>query len=272
MEGAEITMERLGYVMKATEHGRLEEQVFCAFLGEVPREDFIPYVADFFLQLEDTKWTIVAGVVNGSFVVSVRNIGYTRNAGEFVRKLFAGYRQRRRPPRHGQGGGAAWRATKRSSARSTRTPSRAACWSSRSSSCTNQAAAEKKTPSRARERSRLLPARDASALRAISSPLAPTTGVDELAVGVLVSAIDQLAHRSASDPTARRTRRRRPARRPDCGRDAPRTIASNQPLGDGERVANRRGFRRCEELAEPRARMDAAGRKPCGPPLRRRPP
>jgi nanoRNase/pAp phosphatase (c-di-AMP/oligoRNAs hydrolase) len=88
MEGAEITMERLAYVTKATETGKLKEQVFCAFLGELPREDFIPYVADFFLQLEDTKWTIVAGVVNGSFVVSVRNIGYTRNAGEFVKKLF----------------------------------------------------------------------------------------------------------------------------------------------------------------------------------------
>jgi nanoRNase/pAp phosphatase (c-di-AMP/oligoRNAs hydrolase) len=89
MEGAEITMERLAYVTKATETGHLKEQVFCAFLGELPREDFIPYVADFFLQLEDTKWTLIAGVVNGSFVASVRNIGYTRNAGEFMRKLFA---------------------------------------------------------------------------------------------------------------------------------------------------------------------------------------
>jgi nanoRNase/pAp phosphatase (c-di-AMP/oligoRNAs hydrolase) len=89
MEGAEITMERLAYVMKATERGRLKEQVFCAFLGELPREDFIPYVADFFLQLEDTKWTLVAGIVNGSFIASVRNIGYSRNAGEFMRKMFA---------------------------------------------------------------------------------------------------------------------------------------------------------------------------------------
>ena len=47
-------MERLAYVTKATETGHLKEQVFCAFLGELPREDFIPYVADFFLQLEDT--------------------------------------------------------------------------------------------------------------------------------------------------------------------------------------------------------------------------
>src|SRR5882672_9931383 len=89
MEGAEITSERLTYVTKAHENGVLSEQVFCAFLGDMPREDFIPYVADFFLQLEDTKWTLIAGVVNGSFVASVRNIGYTRNAGEFMRKLFA---------------------------------------------------------------------------------------------------------------------------------------------------------------------------------------
>src|SRR5262247_2111498 len=89
MEGAEITLERLDYVLKAYKDGTLSDQVFCAFLGALPREDFIPYVADFFLQLEDVKWTIVAGIVNDSLVVSVRNLGYSRNAGEFVRKYFA---------------------------------------------------------------------------------------------------------------------------------------------------------------------------------------
>jgi len=89
MEGAEITLERLDYVLRAFKDGTLAEQVFCAFLGSLPREDFIPYVADFFLQLEDVKWTIVAGIVNDSLVVSVRNLGYTKNAGEFVRRFFA---------------------------------------------------------------------------------------------------------------------------------------------------------------------------------------
>jgi nanoRNase/pAp phosphatase (c-di-AMP/oligoRNAs hydrolase) len=89
MEGAEITLERLDYVLKAYRGGTLTEQVFCAFLGPSPREDFIPYVADFFLQLEDVKWTVVAGIVNDSLVVSVRNLGYTKNAGEFVRRFFA---------------------------------------------------------------------------------------------------------------------------------------------------------------------------------------
>jgi nanoRNase/pAp phosphatase (c-di-AMP/oligoRNAs hydrolase) len=89
MEGAEITEERLDYVLRARQHGRTREQVFCAFLGRTPREDFIPYVADFYLQLEDIKWTIVFGLVGESIVLSVRNLGYSRNAGEFVRKYFA---------------------------------------------------------------------------------------------------------------------------------------------------------------------------------------
>jgi len=89
MEGAEITRERLDYVLKAHLGGNLSDQVFCAFLGAMPREDFIPYVADFFLQLEDVKWTVIAGIVNESLVVSVRNLGYTKNAGEFVRRFFA---------------------------------------------------------------------------------------------------------------------------------------------------------------------------------------
>jgi nanoRNase/pAp phosphatase (c-di-AMP/oligoRNAs hydrolase) len=89
MEGAEITPERLDYVVKAYRSGTLVDQVFCAFLGPSPREDFIPYVADFFLQLEDVKWTVIAGIVNDCLVVSVRNLGYSKNAGEFARRFFA---------------------------------------------------------------------------------------------------------------------------------------------------------------------------------------
>jgi nanoRNase/pAp phosphatase (c-di-AMP/oligoRNAs hydrolase) len=89
MEGAEITRERLEYVMKAHQGGTLTDQVFCAFLGPSTREDFIPYVADFFLQLENVKWTVIAGIVNDTLIVSVRNLGYSKNAGEFVRRFFS---------------------------------------------------------------------------------------------------------------------------------------------------------------------------------------
>jgi hypothetical protein len=53
----------------------MQEQVFCAFLGNTLRDDFIPYVADFYLQLEDVKWTIVAGIVGESLhVVRISDI------------------------------------------------------------------------------------------------------------------------------------------------------------------------------------------------------
>jgi nanoRNase/pAp phosphatase (c-di-AMP/oligoRNAs hydrolase) len=89
MEGAEITAERLEYVVRAQRHGSLVDQVFCAFLGQTEREDFIPYAADFFLQIEDVKWTVIGGQVNDSVIVSVRNLGYSKNAGEFVRRYFS---------------------------------------------------------------------------------------------------------------------------------------------------------------------------------------
>ena len=55
---------RAARLRHAREPGRHHaRQVFSAFIGEAPREDFIPYTADFFLQLEDVKWTIVAGIV-----------------------------------------------------------------------------------------------------------------------------------------------------------------------------------------------------------------
>lgn len=88
MEGAEITLERLEHVTRALQTSRLRAQVLSAFLGETTREDFIPYTADFLLQVEDVRWTIVSGIVAGQLIVSVRNLGYSRNAGEFVKAMF----------------------------------------------------------------------------------------------------------------------------------------------------------------------------------------
>ena len=88
MEGSEITIERLEHVTRALSASRITDKVLSAFLGETTREDFIPYTADFMLQIEDIKWTIVSGIVGGQLIVSVRNLGYSRNAGEFVKSVF----------------------------------------------------------------------------------------------------------------------------------------------------------------------------------------
>ncbi len=88
MEGADVTLERLSHVTRALASSRLRQQVLSAYLGETTREDFVPYTADFLLQVEDVKWTIVAGLIGSQLVVCVRNLGYSRNAGEFVKTAF----------------------------------------------------------------------------------------------------------------------------------------------------------------------------------------
>lgn len=88
MEGSEITLERLRHVMQGVRSGRMRGQVFAAHVGAAPREDLVVYAADYLLQLEDVKWSVVSGVVGDRLVVSVRNLGYSRNAGEFLKRLF----------------------------------------------------------------------------------------------------------------------------------------------------------------------------------------
>ena len=88
MEGSETTVERLRSVSEAVQRGAVTGSLYSTHLGDVAREDLIAYVADFLLQVEEIKWSVVSGVVHGDLVVSVRNLGYSRNAGEFVKRSF----------------------------------------------------------------------------------------------------------------------------------------------------------------------------------------
>ena len=89
MEGGGITLERLRFVTQSVQTSVMRDQIYTTHLGVAPREDLIPYVADFLLQIEDVKWTIVSGEVDKDVIISVRNLGYSRNAGEFVKSCFS---------------------------------------------------------------------------------------------------------------------------------------------------------------------------------------
>ena len=88
MEGGGITTERLTFVSHAVKSAQMRSQIYSAHIGKAPREDLVAYVADFLLQLDDIKWSIVSGQVGDELIFSVRNSGYSRNAGEFVRRFF----------------------------------------------------------------------------------------------------------------------------------------------------------------------------------------
>ena len=90
MEGAEITMERLEYVLKAKQNG----QHGRAGVLRVPRQrrrarTSSPTSPTSTCSSRTSSGRSSSGIVNDSLVMSVRNLGYSRNAGEFVRKYFA---------------------------------------------------------------------------------------------------------------------------------------------------------------------------------------
>ena len=146
MEGAEITLERLDYVTKARA-SRHAWSIRCSarFIGQAPREDFITYVADFFLQVEDVKWTIIAGVVNDV----VRRLSAQPRLLEERRRvrapLLRGHRQRRWTPRDGERRRCRCAPSARSSATSTPSRSASACRNWSRSFCTSPARTRRAT-------------------------------------------------------------------------------------------------------------------------------
>lgn len=67
---------------------RVEGGVAVIYLGEVTREDVIPQMAEFCLQIEGVDWGVVAGLVDDRVVISVRNVGYVKSAGDIMKKLY----------------------------------------------------------------------------------------------------------------------------------------------------------------------------------------
>jgi nanoRNase/pAp phosphatase (c-di-AMP/oligoRNAs hydrolase) len=57
-------------------------------MGEINREDVIPQMAEFCLQIEGVEWAVVSGLVKERVVISVRNQGYVKSAGEIMKKLY----------------------------------------------------------------------------------------------------------------------------------------------------------------------------------------
>lgn len=48
-------------------------------------------MADFLLQFEDVEWVVAAGFWEGNIVMSVRNVGYVKNAGDVVKRIINGW-------------------------------------------------------------------------------------------------------------------------------------------------------------------------------------
>jgi len=99
MERPQLPKEDLSVLSKAFHKPFIVEDVICVHLDDLTcvhlddltREDIVPYIADFCLEVEGIEWAVVSGVYDRKIVVSARNYGTTRSAGELMRAAFSAY-------------------------------------------------------------------------------------------------------------------------------------------------------------------------------------
>jgi len=75
----------------ALAHAEIVDDILFAYLGPLTREDVIPYIADFCLEVESVEWSVVSGLYEGKLIVSIRYLAASRHAGEVTKAAFEAY-------------------------------------------------------------------------------------------------------------------------------------------------------------------------------------
>jgi nanoRNase/pAp phosphatase (c-di-AMP/oligoRNAs hydrolase) len=75
----------------ALHNADIVDDILFAYMGPLSRADVIPYIADFCLEVEGLEWSVVSGLSEGKLIISVRNYGSGRSAGEVMKAAFEPY-------------------------------------------------------------------------------------------------------------------------------------------------------------------------------------
>jgi nanoRNase/pAp phosphatase (c-di-AMP/oligoRNAs hydrolase) len=90
IERPELPVSVLGSFARGLTSARIEEKVIFSHLGSVDREDVVPQLAEFCLQVEGVEWSVVSGIYEGELSISVRNVGFVQAAGVVIKEAFRG--------------------------------------------------------------------------------------------------------------------------------------------------------------------------------------
>ena len=88
MENPSLNPEEVNSFIKALKKQNIINKILFVHLGRVKQEDIIPRLADFCLQIEGADWSVVSGLFQNNLVISVRNVGYVKSAGDIVTTIF----------------------------------------------------------------------------------------------------------------------------------------------------------------------------------------
>ncbi len=88
IETSEIKRQSLDSFRSAFENVTFVRDRAFVYMGRVSNPDTLVLIADFFMKLAETTWSIVSGVYEGKLVVILRNAGFRGNAGKIAQRLF----------------------------------------------------------------------------------------------------------------------------------------------------------------------------------------
>lgn len=88
MERPALPRQDLEALGRALSRLQLDDGLAVLHMGEVKREDVIPQMAEFCLQIEGVEWGVVSGLCGDRVVISARNVGYVKSAGDVMKQLF----------------------------------------------------------------------------------------------------------------------------------------------------------------------------------------
>ena len=89
MERPQLPQASLDVLAQGLARRDIVDDVVFSHLGPVGYPELVAQFADLLLQIEGVEWSVVSGIVNGELHISVRNVGYVRDAGDVVREAFA---------------------------------------------------------------------------------------------------------------------------------------------------------------------------------------
>ncbi len=88
IESSELSRHTLKDFRLAMDRLIFADNMAFVDMGEVKNPDTLVIIADFFMKLSETEWSIVAGIHGRKLIVIFRNAGFRGNAGNTAKKLF----------------------------------------------------------------------------------------------------------------------------------------------------------------------------------------
>ncbi|MBN1625886.1 MAG: DHH family phosphoesterase [Deltaproteobacteria bacterium] len=91
IESSGMTKKTLSSYRTAIENIAFFKDISFIYMDKVENPDILVMIADFFLKMVETTWSVVSGIHNQKLIIIIRNAGFRLNAGYTAERLFGAY-------------------------------------------------------------------------------------------------------------------------------------------------------------------------------------